>query len=141
MKDLRFDLIKFNQNVYDDALSNKVFGEAFPNGGFSLTDRELDQLEIGGVIKKLVSQVPVLQGGIFNREIPARNGYLVWVSDYIGRYVINITRSKDNFYLDVAVRYEGDVYEKPIKTGYYFISTNGSIDDVRDAIDSTYDYW
>lgn len=126
------DQLEFNSFIHMQAALNKM-------KGIPLTPEESDQLIIRDIMEQLVANVPVKQGGPFNEKVTARNGYSVWEGNYIGRYAIQVTRLKDNFYMSVGVRYSGSINR--IKTGYYLVGTNGTIEDVEDAIQSSSDYW
>lgn len=138
MSDLnRLSKIYFNSNLYTQALIDKI------NGRY-LDQEKLDQLEIGKILKDIVSMVPPKQGGAINEMIPVPGEFFVWQGNRLGVYIVQVTRPRDNFYLTVIVIHEGDLYgdERDIlKLGYTFYGTNGSIDEVSDVIVYTSDYW
>jgi hypothetical protein len=84
----------------------------------------------------------------FGRQVKGENGYDFLRDNYIGRYVISITKKTDvlNFYWTIDIKYQGnDVkvrnYNELRIVGYYHRGTNGNLVDLREALDSTKDFF
>ncbi len=75
----------------------------------------------------------------FNQEEDANNGYKINRLEYIGRHVVSITRpNRDHFYWTIGVKDSGgESTEATLVTGYYTMGTNGTIADVKEALEST----
>lgn len=93
----------------------------------------------------LVSSVTPNQNGPFEQKIEITGGYTFWRGDYIGRHIIDIKRPEvDRFYMTVGVKHEGNFWDRGNgvkRIGYSLIGTNGSYNDVKEAIDATGHLW
>ena len=84
----------------------------------------------------------------FRREVEGKNGYCFLRDNYLGRYVISITKNTEklNFYWTIGVKYKGNSvkvrnYNELTVVGYHHIGTNGNLVDLREALDSTKDFF
>lgn len=73
------------------------------------------------------------QESIFATQQAGENGYRFLRDEYLGRHYIHITRAQDDFYWKISIDATGEG-RSAVLHDYYFMSTNGSLMDMLDAL-------